>query len=65
MHNLASTFHNQRRWKEAEKLFIEVIEARKSVLGQKHPDTRISMDSLSKIYTEQAGAADKGKEPGI
>ena len=32
MANLASTYWNQGRWKEAEELFVQVMETRKRVL---------------------------------
>jgi DNA repair protein RadC len=38
MNNLASTYQNQGRWKEAEDLEVLVMETRKRVLGQEHPD---------------------------
>ena len=37
--NLASTYQNQGRWKEAEELFIQVMDTRKRILGLQHPDT--------------------------
>ncbi|KAF1949884.1 hypothetical protein CC80DRAFT_598520 [Byssothecium circinans] len=39
MANLASTYGNQGRWKEAEKLEVQVMETRKRVLGEEHPFT--------------------------
>jgi hypothetical protein len=39
MANLASTYWNQGRWTEAEKLDVQVMETRKTVLGPEHPDT--------------------------
>lgn len=47
MANLVSTYWNQERWKEAEKLKIRVIETRKRVLGKKHPDKLSSMANLA------------------
>ncbi|KAG9235723.1 Tetratricopeptide repeat-domain-containing protein [Amylocarpus encephaloides] len=47
MANLASTYRNQGRWKEAEDLFVLVMETRKRVLGQEHPDTLTSMNNLA------------------
>jgi Tetratricopeptide repeat len=38
MANLASTYRNQGRWKEAKELEVQVIETRKRVLGEEHPD---------------------------
>jgi hypothetical protein len=37
MGNLALTYSNQGRWKEAEELEVQVIETRKRVLGDEHP----------------------------
>ena len=47
MANLASTFWNQGRWKEAEELFVQVMETRKRVLGAEHPSTLTSMANLA------------------
>ncbi|KAF2189776.1 hypothetical protein K469DRAFT_47842 [Zopfia rhizophila CBS 207.26] len=47
MANLASTYSNQGRWKEAEGLEVRVIETRKRVLGKEHPDTLTSMNNLT------------------
>jgi hypothetical protein len=47
MANLASTYMDQGRWKEAEKLFVQVIETRKRKLGAGHPDTLTSMNNLA------------------
>jgi Tetratricopeptide repeat len=54
MANLASTYRDQGRWKEAEELFMQVMETSKRVLGQKHPDTLTSMAN---------GIKDDGKRP--
>ena len=43
MANLASTYRNQGRWKEAEELDVQVMETSLKVLGQEHPDTLTSM----------------------
>ena len=47
MNNLASTYRNQGRWTEAEKLHVQVVVTRKMVLGPEHPDTLTSMWNLS------------------
>jgi hypothetical protein len=39
MANLASTYRNQGRWKEAEDLFAQVMETSSRMLGDEHPDT--------------------------
>ena len=48
--NLASTYRNQGRWKEAEELEVQVMETRKRVLGEKHPDTLTSMGNLASTF---------------
>ena len=50
MANLASTYRNQGLWKEAEELFVQVIETRKRVLGAEHPDTLTSMNNLASTF---------------
>jgi hypothetical protein len=47
MSNLASTYRNQGRWKEAESLGVQVMERRKRVLGLEHPSTLTSMANLA------------------
>jgi hypothetical protein len=47
MANLASTFWNQGRWKEAEELDVAVMETSKKVLGVDHPDTLTTMNNLA------------------
>lgn len=39
MSNLASTYRNQGRLKEAEELGVQVMNIRKRVLGEEHADT--------------------------
>ena len=51
--NLASTYRKQGRWAEAEKLDVQVVETRKTVLGPEHPDTLSSMSSLASTYRNQ------------
>ena len=53
MANLASTYRNQGRWKEAEELEVRVMETRKRVLGEEYPDTLTSMANLAAIYRNQ------------
>ncbi|RMZ89583.1 hypothetical protein DV736_g3190, partial [Chaetothyriales sp. CBS 134916] len=53
MANLASTFWNQGRWKEAEAQEVQVMETRSKVLGAEHPDTLTSMANLASIYWSQ------------
>ena len=51
--NLASTYRNQGRWKEAEELFVQVMETSSRVLGQEHPSTLTSMANLASTYRKQ------------
>ena len=53
MANLASTYRNQGRWKEAEELNVQVMETRKRVLGAEHPSTLSSMANLASTYRNQ------------
>ena len=53
MINLALTYKNQGRWKEAEELFVQVMETSLRVLGQEHPDTLNSMANLASTYRNQ------------
>jgi hypothetical protein len=53
MANLASTYWDRGRRKEAEDLEVQVIETRKRVLGQEHPDTLTSMANLASTYWDQ------------
>jgi Tetratricopeptide repeat len=43
-------YRNQGRWKEAEELFVQVIETRKKVLGAEHPSTVTRMANLALTY---------------
>jgi hypothetical protein len=46
MANLASTYRNQGRWNEAEKLDVQVVDMRKKLFGAEHPDTLTSMRNI-------------------
>ena len=50
MANLASTYQNQGRWKDAEELEVQVTETRKTV---EHPSTLASMGNLASVYSKQ------------
>jgi hypothetical protein len=52
MHNLASTYWNQGRWDDAERLDVQVMETRKTKLGADHPHTLTSMNNLA--YTQRS-----------
>ena len=49
----AMTLHSDGRWKEAEELFVQVIETKKRVLREEHPDTLASMANLASTYINQ------------
>ena len=53
MNNLALTYTDQGRWKEAEKLLVQVMETRKTKLGEGHPSTLGSMSNLAITYHAQ------------
>ncbi len=53
MANLASTFCNQGRWKEAEELDVQVLETSLRVLGFEHPSTLTSMANLASTHRNQ------------
>ncbi|EXK23881.1 hypothetical protein FOMG_19368 [Fusarium oxysporum f. sp. melonis 26406] len=53
MLGLASTHMHQGQWKEAEDLFMQVIEPSKRVLGAEHPDTLNSMSNLVLTFSYQ------------
>jgi hypothetical protein len=53
MGNLALTYNSQGRWKEAEELGLHVMESRKRVLGEDHPDTLTTMGNLALTYNSQ------------
>ena len=53
MANLASTYMNQGRWDEAEKLEVDVMNSRKVKLGSDHPHTLTSMGNLAFTYWSQ------------
>jgi lipopolysaccharide biosynthesis regulator YciM len=46
MANLASTYRNQGRWKDAEELEVQVMETSKTKLGADHPSMLSSMANL-------------------
>lgn len=41
------------KYAEAEEVFVELLEKRKKVLGEKHPDTLESMNNLAVVYQSQ------------
>ena len=53
MANLASTYRNQGRWDEAEKLEVQVMKTSLRVLKEEHPSTLTSMANLALTYWNQ------------
>ena len=51
--NIALVYSEQGRWKETEELEVMVIEKRKHLLGEEHPDTLTSMANLASTYRDQ------------
>jgi hypothetical protein len=48
---------NDREWKEAEELEVQVLETRKRVLGMEHPGTLMSMANLAFTWKSQGRIA--------
>lgn len=53
MANLASTYRNQGRWKEAEELLVQVMETSSRVLGEEHLETLTTIANLASTYRNQ------------
>jgi tetratricopeptide (TPR) repeat protein len=53
MNNLALVYEDQGRYDEAETLYIKVLEIRRRVLGEGHPNTPDSMNNLGNLYRKQ------------
>lgn len=51
---LTSTYGSQERWKEAEKLSIQVMETRKKAFGEKHVYILASMTHLASACRRQS-----------
>jgi tetratricopeptide (TPR) repeat protein len=50
---VALAYNLGERWKEAEELFVQVMETSLRVLGQEHPSTRTIMANLASTYKNQ------------
>ena len=48
--DLAATYQYLGKYKEAEKLQIQVLDARKRIIGVEHPDTINAMEQLAATY---------------
>ncbi|WP_354119947.1 CHAT domain-containing protein [Bradyrhizobium sp. LA6.12] len=53
LNNLAFLYQAQGRYGEAEPLFWETLQARRAVLGPRHPDTLVSLNNLAFLYDAQ------------
>jgi serine/threonine protein kinase/Tfp pilus assembly protein PilF len=53
VNSLAVLYTKQKKYEDAERLFDEVLEARKRKLGDDHPDTLESKNDLAMLYKEQ------------
>jgi tetratricopeptide (TPR) repeat protein len=49
----ARALYSEGRYKEAEELQVQVMQTRKRVLGNEHPDTLISMNNLASTFRNQ------------
>ena len=54
MANLAATYKDQGKWKEAEALEEVVMEKTKHALREEHPDTLTIMTNLAATYRHQS-----------
>ena len=54
MANLAITYGGMKKYTEAEKLEIHVLNARNRILGVEHPHTILSMNNLAATYRSLA-----------
>ncbi|KAL2016257.1 hypothetical protein VTK56DRAFT_4033 [Thermocarpiscus australiensis] len=63
MTNLASTYQNQGRWEEAEKLKVQVMETFKTKLGADHPDTLTSIANLAESLAQTIHTRDRPSPP--
>ena len=50
---LLHSYWNQGWWKEAKELELLVMEMRKRVLGEEHPDSLMSIGNLASTYWNQ------------
>jgi tetratricopeptide (TPR) repeat protein len=53
INDLSVLYTKQKKYEDAERLFDEVLEARKLKLGDDHPDTLESKNDLAMLYKEQ------------
>ena len=53
MSNLAVTYRDQGKHRDAEVLYKQCFDQMKEVLGENHPDTLITMNNLAVTYRDQ------------
>ncbi|EHK22150.1 uncharacterized protein TRIVIDRAFT_131956, partial [Trichoderma virens Gv29-8] len=53
MANLASLYHAQGRYSEAEAMEVQVLDLRQELLGKKHPDTLFAIHNLAHTWKMQ------------
>ena len=51
--NFALVMQENGDWKNAESLEVQVVNLRKKLLGEEHPDTLSSMENLAETYRNQ------------
>ncbi|KAJ9148961.1 hypothetical protein NKR23_g4736 [Pleurostoma richardsiae] len=61
MHDTASSYVTQGRLREAEELYVTILEARRRAFGSQHPRTLSSMSELAVVY-ERQGLGTKAEE---
>ena len=62
MGNVAATYRNQGRWDEAEKLEMDVMNARTTMLESNHPDALNSMANLTHLINAQILKPESGQD---
>src|SRR5947209_964920 len=53
MNNLAALYVRQGSYADAEASYVQVLEIRRRVQGQEHPNTLATMNMLTKLYCDQ------------
>ena len=53
MNNVAILYKAQRRYDEAEPLYVKTLEIQKRVLREEHPDTLRTTNNLAILYGDQ------------
>ena len=61
MADLATIYHRQGRFHEDEKITVQIVQLRKKVLGEEHPDTLRSKADPAAIHRLQEQSAINGQ----